>query len=259
MRGAGWLAALFTWLVPLCASAHPLVDEARRYFEQAELERALEVLDRAERADDLTPEDAGTLYETRALVYSALQQTSAVQRDLRRLAIVAPERELGPSAPPELREFYARLRQEGVSAPEIHAEAALVDGRVVIRGVAGEDPLGLLRSLRLGGRSAGAPAFALLDAGQLTLEPPTISPAAYYAQAIGPGGVVLASDGSPTDPLLFSFQLSDGGLGGGDELLLWVLIGAGAAVVVTAIVIGAVAASAGPSDLTQPILPELTP
>nr|MDQ3038150.1 hypothetical protein [Myxococcota bacterium] len=78
----------------------------------------------------------------------------------------------------------------------------------------------------------------------------------YFAEAIGPGGVVLSRAGSRDAPRTWSGSGAAGG-GGGDDAL-WIGLGIGAGVVVLGIVIAVIAVTAapsGPSDRTQPQLP----
>lgn len=249
-----WAALALTLLAPSTAMAHPLVDEGRRLFEEAELERARDVLTQAEADTGLTRAELAQLYETRALSHAALGDEEAAAADLRRLAIIAPQHELSPATPPELRAVFDASVAEGPPAFEVQATATLEGERVVIRGSL--TPHALLRGVRLGARSAGEADFAVVDRAELVLEAAT-SPVTFYAQGLGPGGVVLAEAGSPEAPRSLAFT-ADEEDEGGDDTLLFVGLGAAGGAVLTAIVIGvAVAAASGPDDTTQPLLPDL--
>ncbi|MFK7985995.1 MAG: hypothetical protein AB8I08_08185 [Sandaracinaceae bacterium] len=252
-----WAALVLSFMVaPSTALAHPLVDEGRRLFNEAELERARDVLTQAEAEAELTREELAQLYETRALSHAALGDEEAAAADLGRLAMIAPEHELGPAMPPELREVFDAVVAEGPPRFEVRATATLEGERVVVRGAL--TPHELLRGVRLGARSAGEADFAVVDGAELVLEAAT-SPVTYFAQGLGPGGLVLAEAGSPEAPRSLAFSLEeDEQDGGGDDTLLFVGLGAAGGAVLTAIVIGvAVAAASGPDDTTQPLLPDL--
>ncbi|MGE0784795.1 MAG: hypothetical protein AB7S26_03830 [Sandaracinaceae bacterium] len=244
--------------LPSTALAHPLVDEGVRRFEEAELEAARDVLTRAEASEGLTREDVVRLYETRALCNAALGDADAMDADLARLAALAPDHRLNPAAPPEMVSRFEAHRARGVTAPPVAAEASMRDGRIVVTaGLRGDDPLRLVRRVRVGARGEGEPAYRLSDGAELVLDEGLASPIAYFAEGVGAGGVVLSSDGSADDPHLFRFGDDGGGI---DETALFIGLGIGGGVVVLAaivIIIAVAVGSAGYNEETQVRIPEI--
>jgi len=216
----------------------PLVVEGVEKYHEADLEGAVESFARAEAADDLSESDLATLYATRALIHRALGDTSAVEADLGRLAVVAPGHRFDESAPPDVVESFDRMRAQGGNV-EVQAEAEATPTGTRLTGRAVRDPADMVREVRVHARTDGewqtAPNVVEITGNTMV---------SYYAEAHGPGGVVLGRHGSRESPLEH---------GGGSFPWLWVGIGAGA--VVLAAVIIAIAVAAGGTDEVQPTLP----
>ncbi len=253
-----WCA--FLWLVgPVgVAFAHPDVDEGKELLMEAEFERALEAFARAEERDDLTREDLVELLGARSLAHLAMDDAGALRQDLRQLASLDPEHRWGREAPPELSEAFAQTLEVVDGIVGVRSETEGVPGGVSIDAETSNDHGNLVRELRVFTRSGGgswhrrrggtqaAPAGQRLD---------------YYVEAIGPGGAVLASEGSRDEPLRSQPALGGGSLirasdddEGGISPWVWVGIGAGvlvaAGVVLAILLIG----NASPSG-TQPESP----
>lgn len=197
----GALLASFLWAAP--AAAHPLLERARERYQQADFPAALRLLDEAEASTDLSRDDLVLLLETRVLVSFALGEQSAVERDLRRIASIAPDHVLGPEAGPEL-QAAARSAREGTAGAidlDVRVEPDPAGSGAFVETTVRNDPLGLVRLVRVHGRlTAGA--WQRSDEGRLVL---SIGPSwDYYAQAIGPGGATLASSGSLEAPLHYT-------------------------------------------------------
>jgi hypothetical protein len=223
------------------AHAHPLVDEGRARYEEADFGAAIETFARAERADDLTLEDLATLYETRALVHLAMGNAEAMRADLTRLAAVAPDHSLDSRAPPEVLRAFVEARASAGPPIRLLASPSSSSLGVTIAVEVQNDGAGLVRAVRIRGRSAGASGWESAEDAPLTVVTGGEAIVEYWAVAIGPGGAPLASVGSEDAPLRYGAAGEDveggGASEGGGSALPWILIGAGVILVAVAVAV----------------------
>lgn len=224
---------------PAIARAHhPLVDEGRRLYEEAEFVAALDALGRAEAARDLAPEDLAVLFETRALVRLAMRDEEAMRADLRRLVAIAPDHRIGAGAHPDVMRALAEVRASGAGSPRVVATASASPSGVTIEARAENDWAGVVRSVRATGRVQGAAAWeSATDAG-LFVTAAAGDVVEYHLEAIGPGGVVVARSGSEAAPLRAG---AGPAVAAGGGLEAWpFLVAGGAALLVGAVIVIAV-------------------
>ena len=82
----------------------------------------------------------------------------------------------------------------------VRTRARPMDGGVRITGVVTEDPLGLVREVRVSGRADTGP--VVRGAGEATVR--TVAQRVHYwAVAIGPGGAEIATAGTEDEPLVW--------------------------------------------------------
>ena len=238
------------------AWAHPLVDEGRAKYAEADLSGALDAFARAEASSDLSLDDLLTLLETRVLVQRALGDEDAAARDLRWLASVAPGHELPSEAPPEMARELEDLRASRGGPIAISVEGHATDSGVVLRARVERDPDGMVREVRIHHRELGMP-WVTTAATEARVPAGTVE---HWAEAVGPGGAVLATAASAEEPRRFSVEDHDGGevAAGDDGVPLWMWIGGGAVavglVVIVAVLIGS---GGGESDQTRPGFPSV--
>jgi hypothetical protein len=235
-----WAAAV-ACVCPERAFAHPLLEQAQRKFEQADFEGALALYAQAEAGTDLTRADLVELYLRRALVHHSVGDEEARSLDLFRLATLEPAMELGREVAPIVRSAFEEAAGR-VSAPlamAVDAERTPTGARVTAR--VENDLAGLVQEVRVAGR---APGFAWMTAtnGPVDLPDPPGGRVEVHAEAIGPGGAVLASHGTATEPRTLSLDAvaieNGGGEGGGDGgIVWWPLLVAGTALVAGAVVL----------------------
>lgn len=239
------------------ARAHELVDEGRQLYETADFEAALATLARAEEARDLTLADLRELYMLRALVHLGLEDRDAFEGDLARLLSIDPDVALPDTLPPEVAEARPRVLERNGGAIRVAGRVEANATGVLVHAEVAHDPAGVTRGLRVHGRAAGGETRS-------TEDPPLSLPAIegrveYWAEALGPGGVIVAGLGSSEEPRVHRLDAvttsvpeeSSGGPGAG----LWIGLGVGAAAVVGAVVAIVIVTSGGSSDGTQPTLP----
>jgi len=191
-------AASLLVLAATAAADHRLVEQGRRHYENARLERALDSFERAEQSDGLTRADLVSLLRTRALVHFAMGNTNEMEVDLFKLATLEPGLELGRDVPPRVRDAFQAIRDRGVERLALQVDVAPTDAGIHIAARVVHDEAALTRSVSLYTRMTGtdweAAERAEVDvpAGDEAVE--------YYAEALGPGGAVLVSEGFAADP-----------------------------------------------------------
>ena len=222
-------------LLPAHALGQSAVEEGRRFYEEAEFLEALDAFATAESADDLTREELVTLFETRALVHLAMGNAEPMRGDLARLVALAPEHVLDRRAPPDVRRTFAELRAASQGPIRLRAHPSAAAAGVTVEAEAENDTQSLVRSVRIHGRTDAGAWESAVDAPLFVAltEEAVIE---YWAEAVGPGGVVLASSGSADEPLRFSGAAATPGseedTGGDDGVLIGVVVAVVAALLV---------------------------
>lgn len=230
------------------------VDRARRLYEEAEFQAAADAVGRAEAASGLAREDLVALLELRLLLDVATGEQARIREDALRLVSLAPDYRPGDEIPPEVREVLEAVRAEAGSGVEVRASAIAGDGQVTVDAAVSNDPAELTREIRVTTRVDAEDTGVAAPPVHLSL--PAGATLRYFAEAVGPGGVVVARHGTPTEPLVFA------GLGsavaGGDDATPWIVTGVvlGVLLVAGGVVLGVVLASEpSQSELTRPTLP----
>jgi hypothetical protein len=238
------------------ALAQSPLEDARERIDAAEFEQAVRVLDQLETGGVLTRDELVQLYLVRAEALLALGRSgAALDRDLDRLAALAPDLALSDRTRPELREGLAARRREQLSLSlslEIEREAGAVRVRATVRG----DPGGLVRGVRLHARAGAASEWTSRSGDTLVL-PAAAGDVEYWGEAVGPGGAILATAGSASSPLrgdsaaappaiVVETPASPGG--GDDATAIGVGIGIGAGVAVVIAIVLAVALTSSSTE-----------
>lgn len=219
LRGTLVLSFALAVLAPGRASAHPLIDQARDAYDSARHARALELLDRAEDGNDLSREDLVELLTLRAMAHRGRRQMDLAEVDLFRLASLDPEHRFGRRVHPALRRLFATVldRIPGPIHLEVGAER---EGEVVtVRASINDDVAALAQGFRIHARSVGGP-WQTSPHAELALSVMPDEAAEYFVEALGPGGAVIASEGTEAVPLRLeasATRASDLGGAGGDD------------------------------------------
>ncbi|MEM9190218.1 MAG: hypothetical protein AAGF12_13620 [Myxococcota bacterium] len=242
-----FLLAVSSWGDANLASAHPLIDLAAARFEQAEFEAALALCRDAKAGDDLTRTDLARLYELEALVHTALGNDPEAWAAFEQLAVVDPSYRADPTTPPEFQEALTAAVENGPGPIALSAAVAWRGATLSVAAVLRNDRLGLVREVHLYARSEGGewegPSVGSIDIRSRS------GSAEYYLQAVGPGGVILANEGSGDTP-----RVAHAALGPEDDSedgLDWGLIlGIGAGVVAAAVGVLVLLLATAPEDET---------
>lgn len=228
--------------------AHEKVDDARALYEEARFADALVALGEAEQGDDLTRDDLSELYALRAGIHLAMRDDEAMRSDLTRLHVVDPTFAFGPRASPDLARVHAEVGAESVGTLRLVADPSPVRGGVSVAASLTGDSLGMVRAVRILGRS-GEGAWQSAEDSPLFVEGQRVE---YYVEALGPGGVVLAQVGSRSEPERFRAAATppSEAPARSRRALVWGLVGAAVALVAGGVVL-AVVLSDGGGDQTR--------
>jgi hypothetical protein len=174
------------------AHAHPLIERAEKRLEAAEFERALALLEQAEKDPALARADALRLLELRALGQLALGDQRAAQRALVELAALDPEHAFAPGTSPDLLAAFSKARASVPPAPRL-----VIERKVNPEGVSLEvhvlgDELGLVRTVTMWTRVSDE-AWRAQPGPHAQLAVAPGQSVQYRASAEGLGGSELAS------------------------------------------------------------------
>jgi hypothetical protein len=243
------MALVLSYAAP--AFAHPLVERARESYAQGDFEAAAITLEAIGDDAGLSADDLVALLEIRALARRALGDDRGAEDALATLASLRPSHRFGPEVPPEVQDQFARLRGDRIS---IEARAHVANGELVVRART-TDPARLIRRVRIAVRAAGA--WSEEDGTERRIATGSES-TEWYAEAIGPGGAIVASFGSAGDPHVASGAIAVAS-GGFDP---WPLIGITAGILAAGgIVLAIVLAFTAGTDtrVEGPVVMELFP
>lgn len=185
------------WPVP--ASANPLVDAGVEAANDGRFDEALASFDEAWNGDELRREDLVDLLVCRSIVRFALRSREALDRDLEMLAFLAPEYTFSPVVPPQVRRRFEELRPPSTARSHLEVSLSLADDRVFGDASVSGIPEGLVRDLILHVREPSSP-WQRVQGWRFELPVTRPRSVDWYAEVIGPGGVVLASEGDATTP-----------------------------------------------------------
>ncbi|MGE0784285.1 MAG: hypothetical protein AB7S26_01255 [Sandaracinaceae bacterium] len=252
------------------AQAEDGLTQAEALISDAEFDAARAQLDELGASGALAREEVVRWLELRALLEFAVSGGAAPMTLLLGLVSLEPAYELAPTRPPELRTALteARVASHGTLRQSVSAQR--IDGVVVLRAEVGGDPAALVRESRIHARVEGDAEWRTSSSGRL--EVATGGRAVrYYATAIGPGGAILARDGSEGDPRIVAAvpdeespraRILDPGPvvehAPEDLTGLWVGLGIGLAVLAAVgITLGIVLSQEPDSPLGRPMFPML--
>ncbi len=256
------------WAGP--AFAQSPLSEGNARLELADFEGAVAAFDRIEAADSgLTRAQLVELYSLRSSAHLALGDDSAMEADIRRLAALDPDHEFGPATRPEVRQAYERF--QGAAGPPLSVVAAPHEepGAVRIDADVRGDSVDLTRSVRV--RARVGDGEWLVGDRSLMLPATEGSRVQYLVEAVGPGGAVLAAEGTESAPRSYEVTGAiaagprqdghldaDDGDDGGSNAIIWIaVIGGIAAAALIAVMVGV--AVSGSNDSTNPDVPMIFP
>jgi len=263
------VAAALAAVIPASARADgALLAEGMARMQEADFDAALDRFDRAE-AGNLDRDGLVRLYMHRAVVLFALDRPEEMRADLRRALALSPSARPPATSPPPVLVAAARIRAVGVAPPSLEVRAHPARDGVRFSAEVGVDGARLSRGTRLWARRPGSPRWQGGTTASLFVVAPPDTEVLWYAELLGPAGVVLASSGTREAPRHVraagrrrarhgtgsdSDTAVEGGADGdgeGDGLTWWIVGGAAAAAAL-AVAAGVLwASSTGEGDSTQ--------
>ena len=181
------------------AGAHPAIDEAHAHYEAAAFTEALEALVRAEQSTDLTEGELHELLALRATIHFATRSDDAFRNSLRTLASIAPDHRFDADLPPPFLEAWQQAR-DAAEPLEVHVAVLEVGGGLRFHASVEGSADALVRSTpALYVREPGGE-WQSGRSGVLVLRDASADAVELYAEATGPGGVVVARHGTMGQP-----------------------------------------------------------
>lgn len=187
------------------AAAHPDIDEAHGHYENAAFTEALDALVRAEQSERLSEAELRELLALRATIHFATRADDAFQNALRTLASIAPDHRFDPELPPLFLEAWQQARD---AAEPLEVRVAMIE----------DEHADTLRFHAYVEGSAdslvrGSPSLYVRERGGewrsgrngvLVLHGAQANAVLLYAEATGPGGVIIARHGTADAPRVAS-------------------------------------------------------
>jgi len=250
------LTVMLAVLMVQPAQAHPDLEQAKRLAGELELETALASFEHALASGTLSRSELIELLSERAFVFHALHRKSELVQDFIWLSALDPNHRLDLRAPPDLTAIWTSVRDQGRGVLTVQLEAnANQDGLRAHTSVGGTVPEGVRSQVV---RRRTGESWEALEGPNVREPQAEGSTVDLYAEAIGLGNVVIASQYSADEPLRVTMIPSSANaapLAGApiDEPESWTrrhrgwIIGA-TALVVTAVVVGTVLAVKSAED-----------
>ncbi len=203
-RAAGLLLLAWSAFVPASAFAHPQLEQGKRMFAELELDAALVAFQAALDSGELTRAELVELLSERALVLHALHRREELIADFVWLSALAPERILDMRAPPALVAMWTSVRDQGRGVLGVRLEHEASASALKLRAeFTGTVPEGA--RARIGLRLPGEE-WSFVDAGEHRLSVTQAAEYEVFAEALGFGELVVASDGTREAPKLIFFD-----------------------------------------------------
>jgi hypothetical protein len=183
----------------------PSAADARQLVEVGDFEGAIAATEAAldtgsTGGASVARQEVARLLAVRALAFMALRDEPSIDVALGTLAHVDPDHRFDPTMPPDVVERFEVVRAQRpslrLSRPIV--EVSATGARIVVAEPSVATVPGLIRARRVVARQLPGD-WRASDGGRLELTTAT-APIEYYAELIGPGGVVLAQSGSAEAP-----------------------------------------------------------
>lgn len=240
------------------------VERARALLDGGDAAGALRVVAHIEARTDLPASELVTVLVVRALSHAALGDAVALAADARMLVALAPSWQAPADAPEALRAALDEARVAHPTPPELDVDVYPAAGALRIVIEVDDDETGAVRGTRISWRLDGERSWHRSTESEVLVRGIAGTRVEYHAEALGPGGVVIARTGSEASPERASVPATDddgtGGLGtmtasSGGSMTLWLAAGAVAVgALILVLVLVATGGSGERTDLGVPIV-----
>ncbi len=158
----------------------------------------MEAFERAAESTDLGWEDVIALLEGRAMVHHARGDDAAFERAAQAIASIAPAYAPAREVPPRLSRRL-RAATDGGAQLTLEATAERSADSLLVAAVLSNNPGNVVNRVVFSAK-VGASEFADHEGPRVSIPARPSEGVRWYAQAIGPGGAVVASFGSSESP-----------------------------------------------------------
>jgi hypothetical protein len=261
------VACLCVALVSFAAAPARALDAAiergRALLAAGDVAGALGVVGEVEARSDLPAGDLLPLLALRGTAEAMSEDALALARTARAIVELGPAWHAPEGAPEAFRAALDEARIAQPEPPELDVDVYPADGalRIVIEC---DDDVDLVRGTRLAWRVGGERAWHRSEAREERVAGLAGTPVEYYVEALGPGGVVVAREGSARIPVRASVPGSDadatGGLGtmtptSDDGKTIWFIAGGVTIAAILAVVaLVALGRTSDRTDLGVPVV-----
>lgn len=232
------------------------VERARALLESGDAAGALRVVTHVEARTDLPASELITLLVVRARSHAALGDTAALATDARLLVALAPSWQAPADAPEPLRAALDEARVAHLSPPALDVDTYRAANALRIVIEIDDDDLGTVRGTRLSWRLEGETAWHRSVESDVLVRGLAGTRVEYHVEALGPGGVVVAREGSEASPKHATVPGTDAadGLGAtsmssGNSTTMWLI--AGGVVVAAVVLVLVLFATGGGGERTE--------
>lgn len=180
------------------ARAQSNLERAIEAYESGELETAEQALGEVPQ-DSLSRDDVIQWLVYRALVAHVSGDAEELDASVLQLATLGENDPLGRRAPPPVRTAYENALQRVSDALSVDASASVQAGGVSVEARLRNDMGALIESIRVRARAPGGE-WLSNDGEPRVFVPTTGSTVELIVEAIGPGGSVMASQGTDEQP-----------------------------------------------------------
>lgn len=197
--GALALSAALVFGQSAPAAAHPDLDRGKELAADLDFAPALSAFQAALSSGTLTRTELVTLLDERVLVLYGMRRRGELHEDMLWLSALDPDHRLDLRAPPELIAIWTTVRDQSRGPLTLNLRAELVGDTVK----AEASPAGTVPESGLDTRVYMRDGLRSYKQFGPTLREPVRLGARYglYAEALGPGGVVVAHAYTATEPL----------------------------------------------------------
>jgi hypothetical protein len=200
--------------VPL-AHAHPELERGKQLANELDLEQAVAAFDSAAASGPLTRMELFELLDERVLLLYALKRNAALEADLTWLSALDSQHALDSRAPPELQALWRSIRDRGHGPLRVALATQMIDGTPATRGAAPEVIIEAQAELTGTVPEGARTRISLRRKGKVWRSQIGVEirdrgvpgdGMELYAEALGPGDVVVAQLHSRTDPLQLTLR-----------------------------------------------------
>jgi hypothetical protein len=176
------------------------IDRAVAAFDEADFARALSLLDGVLASERLAASELSQVLSIRARIYFALDRSGDARDAISHLLAVAPTSSIPSDASPRYRALFESVRASARPLG-IRADAERDDREIRLTASLEGGALGLVRTIAWHVR-VDAGEWQALEGASVVVPAPREARVSYFVEALAPGAVVIASEGTRASPTI---------------------------------------------------------